>query len=210
MNNMKDSHRLTLCLTTKTIPAAPTCHRIHAFSLYDTLVTLVVVSIVAMIAISSFRYLIASQRMITAMNMMIAALHTARSEAIKRGEHAVLCPSKDGRRCGAANGNLTFWHHGYLLYIDKNANHQQDENEAAVRVFDPAPGLRILSTRSSDSVAYKPNGLAPGSNMTFTFCAEQPQYPARTVIVSNSGRPRTSTKLPDGRNPDCSASVASL
>lgn len=207
---MTNSHRLAFCPTARQTPASPTHRRMQAFSLYDTLVTLAVVSILAMIAVPSFRHLIAGQRMITAMNVLIAALHTTRSEAITRGEHAVLCPSKDGRRCGAVYGNWTFWQHGYLLYIDKNANHKQDEDETAVRVFDPAPGLRIHSTRSRDAVAYKPNGLAQGSNMTFTFCTEWPEYPARTVILSTSGRPRSSTRLQDGGKPDCSANVASL
>lgn len=207
---MKDSpHSFGIANLARTAPS-PARERLHAFSLYDMLVTLAVVSTLTFIVAPSIRQMISSQRMITAMNGLIAALHTTRSEAIKRGEHAVLCPSKDGRSCGAADGNHTFWQHGYLLYIDKNTNHQQDEDEVAIRVFDAAPGLRIHTTRSSDSVAYKPNGLAPGSNMTFTFCAEHPEFPARTVIVSISGRPRSSTRLPNGRKPDCSASVASL
>lgn len=206
---MNDSHRLGVCPEERS-PESSTHHGARAFSLYELLVTLALVSALTMVGVPSLRQMIASQRMVTAINSLISALHTTRSEAIKRGEHAVLCPSQDGRDCSATGGDRTFWHYGYLLYIDKNANYRQDPNETVIRVFDAVPGLRIHTTRSRNSVAYKPNGLAPTSNTTFTFCADHPDVPARTVIISAGGRPRSSTRLPDGRMPDCSSSVAAL
>src|SRR4030065_889338 len=94
----------------------------RAFSLYDALVALTVVSTVATIAVPSFQQLTSSQRMTSAVNSMVTALHLARSEAIKRRARAILCPSEDGRACHHGGSGNTVWAEGYLLYIDHNGN----------------------------------------------------------------------------------------
>src|SRR4030065_164413 len=88
----------------------------RAFSLYDALVALTVVSTLATVAVPSFQQLTSSQRMTGAVNSLVTALHLARSEAIKRRERAVLCPSVDGRTCNDNSADATAWEEGYLLY----------------------------------------------------------------------------------------------
>jgi len=175
--------------------------RLRAFSLYETLVTLTVVGAVSAIAVPSFQQLVASQRMSGAINTLVTALNLARSEAIKRGERAVLCPSPDGRSCR----NNTVWEDGFLLYIDRNGNHEFDADETAVRMFGTVEGLRIRSAHR-DHVTYQPNGMASGSTITITFCSKHGLGAPRTVIVANSGRPRTSTRDANGGAISCPAS----
>jgi type IV fimbrial biogenesis protein FimT len=175
--------------------------RLRAFSLYETLVTLTVVGTVSAIAIPSFQQLVASQRMSGAINTLVTALHLARSEAIKRGERAVLCPSSDGRACR----NNTVWEDGFLLYIDRNGNREFDADETAVRMFGAVEGLRIRSAQR-DHVTYQPNGMASGSTITITFCSKHGLGAPRAVIVANSGRPRTSTRDASGGVISCPAS----
>jgi len=172
----------------------------RAFSLYEALVTLTVVSTVTTIAVPSFQQLTTSQRMSGAVNSLVTALHLARSETIKRGERAVLCPSSDGRTCR----NNTVWEEGYMLYIDRNGNHEFDTGETAVRMFDATPGLHIRSAHR-DQVTYQPNGMASGSTITITFCDKHGRGAPRAVIVSNSGRPRTSTRNASGGAISCPA-----
>ena len=167
----------------------------RGFSLYDMLTTLAVVSMIATVAVPSFHQLLYSQRMTTAMNTLISALYLARSESIKRGETAVLCPSSDGRGC-VQRGNI--WEEGYLLYIDSNDNARVDAEEIVVRHFETTTGLRVQTSADRDDIRYLPNGLASGTNATFKFCDAHNRGAPRTVIVSNSGRARTSSRMPDG------------
>lgn len=180
---MKDSRQ---CLP---LPSLRAPYRGRGYSLYDTLVTLTVVSVVATIGVPAFKQIISAQRMNTAVNTMVTALHLTRSEAIRRGERAVLCPSSDGLSC-QGNGATTGWHHGFLLYIDENANRERDAGEYVIRTFSTAPGIRIQSSRGRTPVTYQANGLASGTNATFSFCPDNPGTPARTVVLANSGRPR--------------------
>jgi len=172
----------------------------RAFSLYDALVTLTVVSTVTTIAVPSFQQFISSQRMSGAVNSLVTALSLTRSEAIKRGERSVLCPSSDGRTCR----NNTVWEEGYLLYLDRNGNHEFDADEMAARTFGATEGLHIRSAHR-DHVTYQPNGMASGSTITITFCDKHGRGSPRAVIVSNSGRPRTSTRNASGGAISCPA-----
>jgi type IV fimbrial biogenesis protein FimT len=175
------------------VPAIVKPLRQHGFSLHDALIALAVASILTAVALPSFKTLAGGQRMTTALNGLVTALHAARSEAIRRGERATLCPSPDGQGC---TGN-TEWQHGYLLFVDLNANHDHDAEEPVVRVFEPVRGIRIQTSRFRDHVTYQPNGFASGTNATFTFCAEDGATPRRQVVVSNSGRPRVTPASDD-------------
>lgn len=173
----------------------PKLLRSNGFSLYDMLTTLVVVSTIAAVAVPSFQQLLYRQRITAAINTLISALYLARSEAIKRSETAVLCPSPDGHSC-VQRGNI--WEQGYLLYIDSNDNARVDAEEIVVRYFETTIGLRVQTSADRDDIRYLPNGLASGTNATFKFCDAHNRGAPRTVIVSNSGRARTSTRMPDG------------
>jgi type IV fimbrial biogenesis protein FimT len=176
----------------------------RAFSLYEVLVTLTVVSTVTTVAVPSFQQLTSSQRMSSAVNSLVTALHLARSETIKRGERAVLCPSSDGRACRNSSLGGTVWK-GLPAHIDRNGNQELDADDMAVRMFGATEGLHIRTSAHRDHVTYQPNGMASGSNLSFTFCDKHGRGAPRAVIVSNSGRPRTSTRSASGGAISCPA-----
>lgn len=173
----------------------------RAFSLQETIVTLAVVGTVATLAIPSFQKLVSSQRMAGAINTLITALYLTRSEAIKRGQAAVLCPSSDGRGCTNGGSN---WEDGYLLYVDHNDNREVDANEPVIQVFAAVERMRLRNTSSHDHVRYKANGMATLTNATFIFCDIHGQSAPKAVIISNSGRARTSDRMPGGVAIACS------
>jgi len=196
---MVKNSRQRSCFRCKTHSARHEC----AFSLYEALVALTVVSTIATVAVPSVQQLLFSQRMSGAVNSLVTALHLARSEAIKRGERAALCPSTNGRACRNNGVSGTAWEDGYLLYIDRNDNHEFDADDLPVRMFDHTTGLFIRSSAHRDHVTYQPNGMSAGTNITFTFCDKRGRGAPRAVIVSNSGRPRTSSQDASGGTISC-------
>lgn len=175
----------------------------RGFSLHEALIAMAVVSTLTAIGASSFQLMVLNQRMSGAINTLVTALHLARSEAIRRGEYAVLCPSPDGRACVNGSSN---WETGYLLYIDRNHNRALDAGETVVRVFGISNGLH-LRTHHRDDVRYLPNGLASGTNTTFTVCDAHGRGTPKAVVVSNTGRVRTATRMPGGGAIACPAAA---
>lgn len=173
---------------------------VRAFSLHEALVTLAVVSTVITIAVPSFQQFISNQRITGAINSLITALHLARSEAIKRGDDAVLCPSTDGRACINRGSD---WQDGYVLYIDRNNNRDIDGDEPVIQIFGTNPGLRLINTSSHDHVRYKSNGMASFTNATFIVCDIHGRSIPKAVVIANSGRVRTASRMPGGGSIAC-------
>ena len=179
----------------------PWCSRPErAFSLHEALVTLAVVSTVTTIAVPSLQQFTSHQRMTGAVNSLITALHLARSEAIKRRDDAVLCPSTDGRAC--VNGGSD-WHDGYMLYIDHNNNREIDGAEPVIQIFGSTHGLRLINTSNHDHVRYKSNGMASFTNATFIVCDGHGRSAPKAVVIANSGRVRAATRMPGGGSIAC-------
>lgn len=176
------------------------------YSLIEALVVLTIAGTLALAGMPSLRRLEAEQEVRTAANTLVAALYMARSEAIKRAGHAVLCPTANGSDCLDTDSD-TAWERGYLLYVDDSADARRDQEETILRQFDPMRGVTIRSSRSRDHVTYRPNGLATGTNLSFTLCPLSKYATPRAVIVSNTGRARISTKLADGSQIKCPVSA---
>ena len=166
-----------------------TCRQLGV-SLFDALVTVFVIATLTTVGIPSFKEMLVRNEQVTAINALITALHLARSEAIKRVTRVGLCPSRDGQECMDAGGNGAEWHFGYLVYVDQNGNRAHDNQEPVVHRFDAQSRIRIYTPQSRDHVTYQANGFASGTNATFLFCDPAKTVPARSVILSNTGRPR--------------------
>ena len=186
---MKDSRRQSVLRISSRPPP-----QVRAFSLHDALVAMAVASTITAIGVPSLLQLVSSQRQSGAINTFVTALHLARSEAIKRGENTVLCPSTDGRNC--INGGK-YWESGYLLYVDRNGNRELDADESVIQVFGAANALRLKNNSGYDNVRYMSSGLAEFSNSTFTFCNVHGRGTPKAVVISISGRVRTATRMPD-------------
>jgi len=170
--------------------------RQRGFTLYEAMVTLTIGAILATVGIPSLQSLLANTRLTTATNTLLAALATTRSEAIKRGQRVVLCPSSNHQSCTDASN----WHVGYVLYVDHDGSSTLDPDEPVLRVFDALPDVTVHSSVYRDHVTYQPSGLASGSNLSFAVCARGAAA-GRAVVVSNTGRARVARRMPDGTRP---------
>ncbi len=178
-------------------PAAhpPGRQRQRAFSLFDMLVTLVVAGTLTSLAVPAFKQLTVRTRLTTQVNQLLTELHLARSEAIKRGQHVVLCKSSDGQHC---TGDAA-WHDGWVVFADPNNNHLADPDETVIRVQGTQTGVQTRlnasggDLRRNHYIGYRPDGYS-GKGGTFTLCDPTTPGMARAIIIYWSGRARTSNK----------------
>lgn len=89
-------------------------HRQGGFTLIELLVALSIAAILLAVGVPSFRASIASNRLTSTTNDLVASLAQARSEAIKRGTRVTVCISSDGAAC-ATTGS---WEQGWISFVD--------------------------------------------------------------------------------------------
>ena len=174
-------------------------HR-DGFTLVELAVTLALAAILVSIAIPSFRSFLVNSRVTAAVNTMVVHLHLARSEAVRRGLPVALCPGDDRSGCRKSSE----WQRGFLLFLDTNRNRKLDPTDT---VFKQAPaldrGIRILTSASRRQLFYQPNGMSLGSTATIVICDPSGTADPKAVILSNTGRLRTSDRRPGGEPLNC-------
>lgn len=69
------------------------------FTLIELMVTVSILAILLGIGVPSFRATIQGNRVASVSSDLVAALHFARSEAVRRGENVTLCSSNDQATC---------------------------------------------------------------------------------------------------------------
>ncbi len=137
--------------------------RQFGFTLIELLVTLVVASVLATLAVPAYQGLIRDTRFTTQINDFVAALHYARSEAVKRGSNVNL----------DALSVTTNWTSGWRAYADTDADGVQDVGETDIRRGDAlsAPLSLTAGPAGTTSVRYRPTGTITSVNpITFDLC----------------------------------------
>ena len=135
------------------------------FTLIELLVAIAIAAILLTVAVPSFRTTIASNRLTSLTNDMVATLAQARSEAIKRGARVSLCPSTNGTTCAAAGTN---WDAGWISFVDNTravGGAAAVDPADTVLSFTQAPGI-ATRLRGSPSVAQYVSFGSDGSSRT--------------------------------------------
>jgi type IV fimbrial biogenesis protein FimT len=178
-------------------------NRQHGFTLGETLTTLAVLGISLSLAIPGLESLARDNARATAVNQLVATMHTARSEAITRNTPVAVCPSENHQNCTARN-----WESGWIRFVDNNRNQILDGDELILGVSPAVPGFIIRSEVFERALGYEPSGrvVAAGSAQRsgeFTFCATGAGEPAQVVIINPVGEAALSARQADGSTPDC-------
>lgn len=173
-------------------------HRPTGFTLADLVIAVGLVAILSTTAVPTFRQVLLDARMTAQVNGLVHAVHLAKQTAHVRLAEVVLCPSPDGRQC-VDDGQ---WQNGWLLFVNENRDDppQVTAGEATLAaggVFDRG------HVRANRHYFYFRAATTRSTNGTFTFCDDRGADHARALIVSYTGRPRTSRRAPGGKSLIC-------
>lgn len=178
----------------------PRARRQRGVTLLEIMVTIAIVAIIASAAVPSFVGLHRQALRATVINDFLHSIYLARSEAIKRNSVVSICRSDDGATC--ANAAPT-WNGGWIVF--ENLDHDQpadrDAGEPILFRHDGISGGRFTSNRVSFSFRAFTQGDVTG---TLIYCpAQDASKDARAIIISHTGRPRTSDRDASGKKLQC-------
>ena len=180
-------------VTCRPAPPLPAMQK-TGFTLVEMLGVLAITATLASIAAPSMMALIDSVQISAASHDLLAGLHLARSEAIKRNSPVVLCKSADGVSCAGSGG----WEQGWIVFHDANNNSLRESSETIIRREMPLSGslrltgnqnvVRYVSFAASGATKLIGGGFQAG---TLTVCRLSPfGGEARQIVLNAVGRPR--------------------
>jgi type IV fimbrial biogenesis protein FimT len=174
----------------------------RGFTLWELLWTLGISALLLGLGMPSFHRFVLDSRRTSDVNAFVLAVQVARTEAAKRGEAVVLCPSRDGSRC--ANDEKGYGA-GWIVFYDRDLKNppQRSDTEPLIYAYSPEMLGSIVGNRPYFD--FRPI-MRRSTNGTLVFCDERGPPAARAVIVSYTGRPRVDTVDPDGKRLVCTNS----
>ena len=174
----------------------------RGFTLWELLWTLGISALLLGLGMPSFHRFVLDSRRTSDVNAFVLAVQVARTEAAKRGEAVVLCPSRDGSRC--ANDEKGYGA-GWIVFYDRDLKNppQRSDTEPLIYAYSPEMLGSIVGNRPYFAVRPIMRRSTTG---TLVFCDERGPPAARAVIVSYTGRPRVDTVDPDGKRLVCTNS----
>ncbi|MBS1269383.1 MAG: hypothetical protein MAG794_00334 [Gammaproteobacteria bacterium] len=171
------------------------------YSMIEMLVTLTVASTLLASAAPAFMTTVYNNRIGTRINLLLADMHLARLEAIKRNQDIVLCRSNDGRHCTRSSGSRADWSIGWIVYVNLDEDKKRDPEEPLLHVRSTLPKGMQLRFNQWWRVIYHGDGSA--KNGTFSLCDFRGPEHARVLVLYYTGRPRISDRQPNGDPIDC-------
>lgn len=158
---------------------------IRGFSLTEMLVAIAVAALLLASAAPAFSRQRAGAALRSASGQTMAALHLARRLALARGQSITVCPSSDGRTCGFGG---TEW----LLFANSpsGTDARREGDEELIRRWSLPAGVIASGTRGYAAFQPRPGAAA---TVTFRFIHRTAPGQARSVVVSQTGRPRITT-----------------
>lgn len=155
---------------------------IRGFTLIELIITLTIAGILVAIAIPNMFVFVASNRLSTQVNELIADINLSRNEAIKRNTTTGVCVTAvNGTTC-LAGGN---WANGWLVYYADPVTLAN----ATIKIHEPLNGNNTL-TASAENFIFNRGGFLVSATPpeSFTLC-DGKLGQSRVVNVPPSGRP---------------------
>lgn len=180
------------------------------FSIMELMIVITIAAVLASLALPAMKDWQRNANRTAAVTTLLATLHEARSEAVKRDARVTLCPSKIPDEVDAQCSGDKDFATGWILFVDGDADmaHSSDAKEevlAAVTAINK--NFTIFTTKGETALSYKPNGrmLTSDKNDTtdFNVCDDRGADQGRVISITNSGRPQSGSAAADGSVPAC-------
>lgn len=152
----------------------------------EMLVVVSIAAILLVLGVPAFQDFGARQRMSAAVHTLHSHLVLARDEAIRFNVHVIACPGNLDRGCLQGSD----WSDGWMVFSDLNGDRQYQPLETVHRIEAGLEQMVIHSSSGRSRLHFYPNGSAPGSNGSITFCDGRGPSDARKLVISNTGRIR--------------------
>jgi type IV fimbrial biogenesis protein FimT len=178
-------------------------HHNSGFTLLELLVVLFIISILALFVTPSMSGFVDNNRLHAGAGDMMAALQSARAEAVGRNAAVTLCKrNEDATDCVTTGG----WHQGWLMFVDPNRDATVDVGEEVLLVRDAIAGnLTFYGTAQvEDAITFRASGLTSiTTTQEFILCDHRGFGPAaKGLIVSIVGR-ASAMPAPDTTQTTC-------
>ncbi len=164
------------------------------YTLIEVLITVAVATTLGTLALPGLRAWQQNVQQASRTTAFVVSAQLARSEALRRANPVTLCASADGIRCGKDYAA------GWIVFEDEDEDGDHQAGEPLLDVYAAKAGGTARSTRPR--YVWRPHGRR-STNGTVTFCSPTEASRSRAVIVSYTGRPRTSDRLSGGDRLGC-------
>ena len=174
------------------------------FTLVELMVAVAVAGIILTVGLPQMSVFFKGNRMVTNANDLLAGLHIARSEAIKRNSKVTICKSSSAGSATPVcltNTDTQDWEDGWFVFVDTGdviGEYESTKDGAILRVNTGAEGDKVTITASNSDigqfVTFSSRGVPTlnGSSVSgvFKVCDQRGLGNARGVLLGASGRVR--------------------
>lgn len=169
-------------------------HRKYSgFTLVELLVSIAVAAIVLAIGVPSFQNLIQTNQLATQTNKFIGSLNYARSEAVKRKQNVVICPSSALGNCNGGNA----FNNGWLVYVDADRSNNFTAGDTSLWL-NAALSNSLSLNANQPRFAFNSKGRPTGTQGSVVVCVDADLNLARRIVLSPAGNIRLAKEGPNG------------
>lgn len=161
------------------------------FTLVELAIAISIAAMLFALALPSYVRFIAEQRLLDDARRLSEGIMLARSEAVKRNRHVVICATTPVAGCGAAG----HWHEGWVMFEDADGDAEHDAGDPMVGTDGSAStGVTMIGNRPVQRYLRFDYGgharLVNGALQMGTIEVCKSGLRGYRVVLANTGRTR--------------------